>query len=735
MIDSAITSPGNSYVAFDPSPFGLVGELTADELDALRGRSKTCLEDLERLVPRLVVPLLAIARMGDVSAPKREISIKAVIKTVARRRIPYWQWDRDAWLTLLDRTCGSRPYLTAIAYHLGSLRDVSTLPKACHSGIYARAIYGSDIFWHEHARLATTLRSLGYSARHLELFLTSVLGHLMLENGDPRLETFTVDLLQKGQDGRNDGVARAVGKVSNGLAAMGIIETPLRMRNYVGWKDKNTDGVPPEWAQWCARWRETSTLRPRTRETNYSLILRIGLWLAREYPQVQSPADWDTSTCAAFLSAVDHMTVGEWRLESAPSRKTKTHGAAIAANSKRTFLHAMRRFFIDIELWGWASLRFSPRYHLATPKSVVFNSGVKPRVIDDAMWLRLIWASLNLEQDDLLSERWYPLALIQALAVVWTHCGLRQNEVFRLAVGCAKPQAEDIVNEDGSTVPAGTLCYLDVPASKTFRAFVKPVAVVVKERIDAWAAQRPSHQAPLLDERTGERVDFLFQYRGRRVGMSLMNQTIIPILCAKAGLPPSDSMGTITSHRGRASAVTALASVPKGMSLIELMEWSGHTSPRSTMHYIRIRPTRLATSFAQADHMAHMVAVLVDHDAIARKSNEPYTFYDLGDSYCSNPFWSACPHRMACAGCDFNLPKASARAHALESQDSIRRYLEEVPLTADERIIVQGDAEKVASFIKKLSSVATPDGRTPSEISQSINGSNRSQIPIKSSEG
>ncbi|SLK09239.1 hypothetical protein SAMN06295987_109112 [Novosphingobium mathurense] len=35
------------------------------------------------------------------------------------------------------------------------------------------------------------------------------------------------------------------------------------------------------------------------------------------------------------------------------------------------------------------------------------------------------------------------------------------------------------------------------------------------------------------------------------------------------------------------------------------------------------RPTRLAASIAQADHMAHMAAVLIDHDAIARKSDDP----------------------------------------------------------------------------------------------------------------
>ncbi|WP_202907045.1 tyrosine-type recombinase/integrase [Sphingobium yanoikuyae] len=731
MTDAA---PGGLYTAFDPSPYGLSGALTDEEMAALPGRRKISLADLKRSLPRLVAPLIAIAQWGDVSEAERDISVLAISRAVKRSQLPYWQWDRAAWLALLKQTTGSRPFLTAVAYHLGGLRDVRNLPTFRHSSVYARAIFGCGIFWHEHARLAATLRSLGYASPTLEMFLTSVLGHLMLENGDPRLETFTIDLLRNGRIVHNHAVARAIGKVSNGLAAMGIIEAPLRLRSYVGWKDKSTEGVPPEWAQWCARWRDTSTLRPKTRETNYGFVLRVGLWLAKEHPHISSPADWDSETCAAFIATLDRMTVGQWLLESAPPRKAKTHGQPIAANSKRCFLHAMRRFFIDIELWEWTPLRFSPRYHLATPKAVNFNAGVKPRVIDDAMWLRLIWASLNLEQEDLLSERWYPLALMQALAVVWTHCGLRQNEIFRLAVGCAKEQAEEIGNEDGSTVAAGTLCYLDVPASKTFRAYVKPVAAVVKERIDAWAAQRPSDQAPLLDERTGEHVNFLFQYRGRRVGTTLMNKTIIPILCAKAGLPVSDSMGSITSHRGRASAVTALASVPKGMSLIELMEWAGHTSPMSTMHYIRIRPTRLAASFAQADHMAHMVAVLVDHDAIARKSGEPYAFYDLGDSYCSNPFWSACPHRMACAGCDFNLPKASARAHALESQASIRRYLEEVPLTTDERIIVQGDAEKIANFIEKLSNVATPDGRTPLEIAQSIDASPRSRTVIGDAE-
>jgi hypothetical protein len=83
-----------------------------------------------------------------------------------------------------------------------------------------------------------------------------------------------------------------------------------------------------------------------------------------------------------------------------------------------------------------------------------------------------------------------------------------------------------------------------------------------------------------------------------------------------------------------------------------------------------------------------------------------------GNSYCTNPFWSTCTHRMACIGCDFNLPKASVQGQALESKVSIRRYLEEVPLTADERAIVEGDQAKIEGFIRKLEGVPALDGRT-----------------------
>jgi len=546
----------------------------------------------------------------------------------------------------------------------------------------------------------------------IEFVKFAVLGALMLENGDPRLETFTEALLKRGQMNRAEGIARAVGKVSHGLAAMGILQRPIRMRGYVGWREKSTVGIAPEWVTWCKKWRETSVLLPRTRETTYSFILRIGLWLSRDCPHIREPGAWTISTCASFIAALGRLNVNELSLEpEGKKRRCRRAGLPMKSNSRHGFLYALRRFFIDYELWGWGRLKLSPYRHLSTPNTPTFKSGVNPRVIDDPVWLKLIWASLNLRREDMFTDIHYRLAMLQAIAVIWTHAGLRSNEISRLTLGCAREQSDEIIQDDGTVIPPKTLCYLEVPVGKTSKAFVKPVAAVVKNYIDAWLQERPAEQASLLDERSGEKVHYLFQFRGKKIGKDFINATIIPMLCGRANVPREDSKGTITSHRGRASALTALASVSQGMTLFELMQWSGHSSPQSTLHYVRIRPTRLAASFVKADRLSHMVSVLIDLDVLAIGESGPAMYYDLGNSYCTNPFWSSCPHRMACVGCDFNLPKRSAYAQAMESKASVKRFLEEIPLTSDEKTIVEGDLEKLDTFVKKIGNQPALDGK------------------------
>ncbi|WP_240430398.1 hypothetical protein [Serratia marcescens] len=214
----------------------------------------------------------------------------------------------------------SGPLLAALAFHLSDVPFPQQDKRCRQSLCYARAVFGQDICQQVWQRLLAVLVNLGYSSRTQEMFLSAVLSMLMLENGDPRLESFTPELLIRGQQHRTEGIARAVGKVSHGLAAMGILPRPLRMRGYISWREKNTDGIAPKWAAWCRRWRETSVLRLKTRESSYSIILRIGLWLAREHPQVREPKDWTISICADFIAALGRLNVDKLSLASSPRR-------------------------------------------------------------------------------------------------------------------------------------------------------------------------------------------------------------------------------------------------------------------------------------------------------------------------------------------------------------------------------------------------------------------------------
>lgn len=204
----------------------------------------------------------------------------------------------------------------------------------------------------------------------------------------------------------------------------------------------------------------------------------------------------------------------------------------------------------------------------------------------------------------------YPIEYVKALAVVWRHTGLRSDEIRRLELDAIRSQDEDMVDEEtDQEYPAGTLCYLTVPVNKTSKSFVKPVPGVVKEFTDAWKQVRRD-QPPFTDRRTKQPTHYLFANKGRKLGETYINRSLIPMLCRKASVKISDSRGKITSHRARATHVTFLANSKAGMPLHALMKWCGHKNPQTTLSYLRLRPAKLAESYARADQMTHMIKCL-----------------------------------------------------------------------------------------------------------------------------
>lgn len=113
------------------------------------------------------------------------------------------------------------------------------------------------------------------------------------------------------------------------------------------------------------------------------------------------------------------------------------------------------------------------------------------------------------------------------------------------------------------------------------------------------------------------------------------------------------------------------------------------------------------------------VEVLVDRDAVesgAAAAGEPWQYYDLGHGFCNYTFFEQCPHRMACAKCDFYTPKDSSKALLLEAKDNLQRMLATVPLTDDERDAVDDGQAALDQLLERLADVPTPSGATPRQI-------------------
>ncbi|WP_235434984.1 tyrosine-type recombinase/integrase [Mycobacterium heckeshornense] len=207
--------------------------------------------------------------------------------------------------------------------------------------------------------------------------------------------------------------------------------------------------------------------------------------------------------------------------------------------------------------------------------------------------------------------------------------------------------------------------------------------------------------------------------RAGRISKNYINDTIIPALCRKAGIPATDVRAPITSHRARSTIATQLYNAKEPMTLFELQAWLGHRSPESTQHYARITPNTLTKAYDNAGYFARNVRtieVLLDRDAVtsgATATGEPWQHYDLGHGFRSYTFFEQCPHRMACARCHFYTPKQSSKSQLLQAKTNLQRMLVNIPLTDDEQAAVEDDQAALDKLLQRLTDLPTPAGMGP----------------------
>lgn len=639
----------------------------------------------------------------------------------------YWGWNENEWLTFIKTSVKQNKVheanhdLMALAYILGRVRHFyQAVPHQPDS--FAFKLFGYQPIQNAQTLVAEQLRAWGYGECRLDTAVRRMLGVLFIENGSPYLYELTEEVFRQVYDAVNCDSKPWIVRISRVLHHLNMVAFVLKEP---GPKKPDTAAtvanISEEWVSWYQRWRDTSTLAPQTKHYMYYNMLKVGRWLAAHHPDITSPAQWTRDIAVEFVAAVDQMCIGDYN-SSARQQSQPHSGQPLRPAAKVSILRAISIFFRDCQAWEWIPIRFDPKRWLATPRSIRAKMGPAPGVIADDIWAKLLWAGLNLTRDDLPPSyektNRYPFELVRAVALVWLFAGLRHDEIRRLRVGCIRWQTG---NDYPSTSDARAVCLLDVPVTKTGQAFTKPIAAIAGEAVGAWETVRPK-QPQLMDPKTGERADLLFAYRGKMLGKTFVNDSIIPILCLKAGVPEHDARGRFTSHRARATIASQLVNTRQPLSLFELQQWLGHSTPSTTLYYVQLTPTKLTQSYTQAgyfDRNLRTISVLIDQDAIrngAAATGEAWRYYDLGHGYCTYDFFDQCPHRMACAKCSFYVPKDSSQMQLLEARGNLQRMLQEIPLTEDERAAVEDGLEAVNKLSTQLMDVPTPAGPTPREL-------------------
>ena len=693
-----------------------------------------------KAISRLVQPLDAARQtLHHDDDPKfRRAGAQAaaiVLQQCADTGRSYWAWTSWDWARLCGSSAGEflaartlpteqtvRPFLVALGYVLGGftgfhhLGNFNRLHLAC-------LVFGEDMVEASIQQAAGILDQWGYqNPLRVKHRLRGIFSQALLINHSPRLEDLTTEAFTalRAHPANTGRYREMIYALQRACASLGYCDPPVRTgRNNA----PGINGTSPQWAVWAERWHATSPLSPRVRATVRTIMAKAGRWLAAEHPEITEPGQWTRQTCAAWVAAVDRMAVGDYvqRHDHIQARA----GKPILPRSKAHILGATRTFFRDLQEWEWIRRRFDPTRALAVPRSINALIGTSPRVIADEVWAKLMWAGLNLQAADLpgCGDSYYPIELLRAVTLTWLFSGLRSDEISRLRVGCIRWQHDGrpIAGDAADILAEDAVCLLDVPVHKTGTAFTKPVDPIVGQAIEAWQALRPA-QPSRLDRKTGEHADILFSVRAHPVARDYINRALIPALCAKAGVPDADVRGKITSHRARSTIASQLYNAKEPMTLFELQAWLGHRDPASTQHYAKITPATLSKAYTQAGYFARnirTIEVLLDRDAVttgAAAGGQPWQHYDLGHGYCSYTFFEQCPHRMACARCDFYTPKDSSQAQLLEAKGNLQRMLASIPLTDDERAAVQDGQAALDKLLTQLADTPTPAGATPRQI-------------------
>jgi integrase len=665
----------------------------------------------------------------------------------------FWNWKPNEWFETLCPTAerfekkhGHNGLLHMAvldtAYLLGKVSDLQSVGIVQAASSMANIYFGAEFVTQQCKKVIDTLVGKGYfqnttSCREIR----RVLCVLFLLKRTPYLEDITEELFERASE--SGAMRYEEGKIRVALQDLKIFSsktTPPIPHAFPSW------GMAREWYEWCIAWYDqTVDLNLNTRRHATFNMLVIGRWLHQHAPDVRTPEQWTEELAFRFRRDICSWTQGQYggervrhQLASQGSLDKLLSPSAIAH-----YLTELRRYLTDFTRRPYAvagasarkiRLDFSPKEVLTAPDPIKRAiDEANPRDIDVQIWAKLAIAAATLAESDLPKGVHYSLNFYRALGLVWVTSARRPNEIARLRLDCLREEWNpDMRDEDNHPIPrffaserseespgqpeknVSKMYYLHIPSNKSRGPFWIWIPDYVADAIEIWKCERPRFQHQLFDPKDREKVDYLFCCRNKQVGSTFINESLIPVLCAKAGVDNKDAKGRITGHRGRSSRLTLLRN--RGVGLDDLAEYAGHADTRTIRRYARQDPILLHRIIRDADDVSRLVEGVVDMHAAAQGLPALRWFigYDADGEpmYCGNQIYVTCPHRLNCERCGMFI--GGEKAKLLREGEQTLPVTSQVPMTPLEKCVVKGDqvgAEACRAALQQISAPETPDVR------------------------
>jgi hypothetical protein len=319
-------------------------------------------------VKRLIQPIEDLFSHTKLRPAIRPFLVLFLLREMNRRGRSLWGWTTEEWIETINNHPPQQQHLTALAYLLCGFSELGAVGSRPPLYIkLAEKVFGFDCVEELLERVRSLLIEWGYSGKATMRHIPRTLCEALLLNRSPHLEDLTIEVLETVAERRTRKNKECGNRsrpsiwlvaVSRVLTKLGIIREPLRpFRKLAAWRTKNTnltENVPPEWANLCKFWFDTSTLCLNSRRRSYYTLLNIGRWVGHEHME-PSPVRWTRDLAAKCVGMVIRIRNGEWTKLSVSVRNP---GQPTAANTKASTLSILRRFFRDLQEWETIPRRF-----------------------------------------------------------------------------------------------------------------------------------------------------------------------------------------------------------------------------------------------------------------------------------------------------------------------------------------------------------------------------------------